>query len=209
MKYSSVLFKETPTKNTSWDGAKFEVCAQRYVDVSDSGYGVSLINNCKYGHSVNGSTVTLTLIKCTNYPDSESDRGEHSFTYSIYPHGGSFAESNAVREAALLNAPMLSVPVGQKSGNLANSFSAVSVDCENVVIDTVKKAYDDNETVIRLYETLNRRTKSKGLMLGLNLRERGYAICLKNPIEELTVENGEIPLDFNNFEIVTVKLENS
>lgn len=195
-------------ENTSWDGAKFEVCAQRYVDVSDSGYGVSLINNCKYGHSVNGSTVMLTLIKCTNYPDSESDRGEHSFTYSIYPHGGSFAESNTVREAALLNAPMLSVPVGQKSGKLANSFSAVSVDCENVVIDTVKKAYDDNETVIRLYETLNRRTKTR-VNVGFKFKRAWLCDLLENPIEELAVKNGEVSLDFNNFEIVTVKLENS
>ena len=73
--------------NTSWDWARFEVPAQRWADLSEGDYGVSLLNDCKCGYDTRGDVMRLTLIKSATSPDPEADQGEHVFTYSVYPRG--------------------------------------------------------------------------------------------------------------------------
>jgi len=98
---------ERPThRNTSWDLARFEVCAQRWVDISESGYGVALLNDSKYGHSLHGSTLGLSLLKGAIFPDPNADRGHHRFTYALLPHAGDWREGQVVRRAYELNAPL-------------------------------------------------------------------------------------------------------
>ena len=75
-------------RNTSWDKAKFEVCAHKFADISEEDYGVSLMNDCKYGYSVHGSDMSITLLKSATYPNPDADKCEHRFVYSIYPHRG-------------------------------------------------------------------------------------------------------------------------
>ena len=79
-------------RNTSWEQEKFEVCGHRWVDLSEAGYGVSLLNDCKYGHDVQGNVLRLTLLRGTERPDPEADRGEHSFTYALLPHLGDWRD---------------------------------------------------------------------------------------------------------------------
>lgn len=95
--------------NTSWDEARFESVAHRFVDLSEYGYGVSLLNDCKYGHDIHGNTIRLSLLKAAVYPDYEADRGEHVFTYSLFPHSGDFVEGGTVKAAAALNQPLEAV----------------------------------------------------------------------------------------------------
>lgn len=98
---------ERPThKNTSWDAAKFEVCAHKFADLSEYGYGVSLLNDCKYGYDIHDSVIRLTLIKCGNYPNPDADKCRHEFTYSLFPHSGDFREAGTVKLAYLLNSPL-------------------------------------------------------------------------------------------------------
>ena len=98
---------QRPThRNTSWDWARFETCAHKWVDLSEGGYGVSLLNDCKYGHDIQGNVIRLSLLRSPTVPDPEADQGEHHFTYSLYPHEGEWDE-NTLREAYALNDPLI------------------------------------------------------------------------------------------------------
>ena len=102
---------ERPTHwNTSWDWARFEVCGHQWADLSENGYGVSLLNDCKYGYSIRDHAMKLTLLKSAKYPDTTADMGEHDFTYALYPHEGAVTEGGTMEEAARLNAPAQILP---------------------------------------------------------------------------------------------------
>ncbi|HEX4716862.1 MAG TPA: alpha-mannosidase [Ktedonobacteraceae bacterium] len=150
---------ERPThRNTSWDWARFEVCAHRWADLSEGGYGVSLLNDSKYGHDIHDNVMRLTLLKSAIVPDPEADQGLHRFTYSLLPHQGDWRAAQTVRRAYELNVPALVkpgfLPEGQ-SEPVASSF--LSTDCPHVVIDTVKPAEDGQGLIVRLYEAHNQR----------------------------------------------------
>ncbi len=149
------LTRKTHT-NTSWDMARFESCGQKWMDVSEGHYGVSLLNDCKYGHSVKDGEIGLTLIKSGIEPNPVTDQEEHVFTYSLYPHAGNLRESNTVQESYGLNFPVL-VHMGAVKGEA----SLVSVDQANVMLETVKRAEDGNGVILRLYEYENARTNAE------------------------------------------------
>lgn len=90
-------------ENTSWDLAKFEVCGHKWADLSEGDYGVSLMNDCKYGFSMKHRVMTQTLIKSGTEPNPHTDQEEHFFTYSLYPHKGTWKTGGTVREALNLN----------------------------------------------------------------------------------------------------------
>lgn len=155
-------------KNTQWDVARFETCAQRWVDVSEHGYGAALLNDCKYGNDVQESTIRQTLIKAPVSPDPDADKGHHEFTYSFLPHAGSFQEADVIREAARLNNPVFALnrdvsDVPPAARGLASSVvpmppvvSPVRVTSgAGVVIDTMKPAErnGDDTVIVRLYES--------------------------------------------------------
>lgn len=143
--------------NTSWDRARFEVCAHKWIDVAEDSYGVSVLSDCKYGYSVHDGVIGLSMIKSGIYPNPDADKEYHEFTYSLYPHAGNWREAGTVAKAYLLNNPFSAVIKDSDGGILVASQSFVSVDCDNVVIETVKKAEEGNEIIIRLYECFNRR----------------------------------------------------
>ncbi|WP_077625258.1 alpha-mannosidase [Sediminibacillus massiliensis] len=139
--------------NTSWDYARFESVGHQWVDLSETGYGVSLLNDCKYGHDIKDNIMRLTLLKCSTNPDVEQDQGEHSFTYSLLPHKGDWREAGTVQEAWSLNNPL-----SYQKGNL-ESLSLFEVQADHVMIDAVKKAEDSNQVVIRVHEFSGARGK--------------------------------------------------
>ena len=97
---------ERPTvANTSWDEARFEVCGHRWADLSESGYGVALLNDSKYGYDIRGHVMRLSLLRAPEYPDPDADQGEHEFSYALLPHPGPFYE-RVVDEAESFNLPM-------------------------------------------------------------------------------------------------------
>ena len=114
-------------RNTSWDEARFEVCAQKWSDLSEDGYGAALLNDCKYGSSAEGSEMRLSLLKSATYPDPEADQGRHVFTYSLLPHCGGLREGGVVQEAYGLNQPLLAAPASG-GGALPEVFSLVRCD---------------------------------------------------------------------------------
>ncbi len=174
-------------KNTSWDFARFESCGHKWADVSEGGYGVSLMNDCKYGYSVLDHNLSLTLIKSGTDPQA-ADREEHFFTYSLYPHLGGFAAQNTVHESFNLNVPVKVIAGAPEK----DRFSFMSIDCDNVVLETIKHAENGDGIIVRLYETENTRCR-------VNL---STAFDIKNVTETNLTEDetlGDVKANGKNF----------
>jgi len=148
---------ERPTHhNTAFDRGRFEVPAQRWADLSEGDYGVSLLNDCKYGYDIKNNVMRLSLLRSPVDPDPHADEGEHDFTYSLLPHAWSW-RNGVIEEAADLNEPPLAVAATSHAGALPAAAAFAAVDIENVIIDTVKKAEDGNAVIVRLYESAGQR----------------------------------------------------
>lgn len=158
---------ERPTHwNTSWDWARFETCAHKWADLSEGDYGVSLLNDCKYGHDIKDNVMRLTLIKSAISPDPQADQGEHVFSYSLLPHHGDWRTGETVRHAYLFNMPARArlataghqpVAHSQAHGTHPAGVSFVSTDRPGLVIETVKPAEDGDGVIIRVYDAHNTR----------------------------------------------------
>ena len=201
---------ERPTHfNTSWDQAKFEVCGHKYADLSEGNYGVSLINDCKYGYDIHNSDMRLTLLKSAmnpdNVPEHVNDQGIHTFTYSIYPHKDTLQKSDTVRLAYDLNLPM-SVKKSLGKGTLPSEYSFVSVNRDNVVIETIKKGERTNDTVIRMYETKNSHTRAT-VRFGFDVGDVYLGNISEKKLKKLSVKDNSVTLDIKPFEIVTLILD--
>lgn len=149
---------ERPTHyNTTWDCAKFEVAAQKWADYGENGYGAALLNDCKYGYSIHESRMSLSLIKCATFPDTQADQGEHLFTYAFLPHADSWQQAGVEKEALALNQPLR---VYSGENRLAGKSLFRTMD-ENIVMDAVKKAEAGEDVVIRFHEYFGRRGNVK------------------------------------------------
>jgi len=190
--------------NTSWDEAKFEIYAHKWVDVAEHGYGVSLLNDCKYGHSVMGSTLSLTMLKCPTDPYANADRGIHTFTYSLMPHVGDFRQAGVIAASWALNQPLLSCQADAHGGDLPETFSYVSCDRDNVVITAVKKAEDDEGLIVRFHDAFDCKSD---VTFTVPEGYTGAYLCdlLENVERELPMAGQSVTLPVSNFEIVTLK----
>ena len=186
-------------RNTSWDQARFESCAHRWMDFSEGHYGVSLLNDCKYGHSVRDGVLGLTLIKCGIEPNPHTDDEIHHFTYSLYPHQGTWQQAGTLQEAAKLNQPAYRI----SGGRAGEKTSFASVDRSNVILETVKQAENGEGTVLRLYESENARTRFT-LTLPEGTREAYLTDLLEQPQEKLEIRDGQAQITVKPFQILTV-----
>ena len=142
--------------NTSWDEARFESCGQKWMDISEGHYGVSLLNDCKYGYSAKDSNIALTLIKSGIDPNKTADQEEHVFTYALYSHKEMWSAAGTVQEAYKLNQPAYAT-----KGELKNTGkSFISTDKDNIIIETVKPAENGDGMIVRLYDCENSLTKA-------------------------------------------------
>ena len=118
---------ERPTHaNTSWDVARFEVCAHRWADLSEPGYGVALLNDCKYGYDIHGNVMRLSLLRAPGWPDPESDQGAHRFAYALFPHAGDLREAGVIAEAEAFNLPLVGVAAEPAAGHRPRAASIVA-----------------------------------------------------------------------------------
>lgn len=146
---------ERPTHtNTSWDAAMFEAVAHRFVDISEPGFGVALLNNAKYGHSARGNIIGVSLVRAPIYPDPLADEGEQRFTYALMPHAGAWYEGGVLDEAGDLNQPLLA---REASGLAAGKVSPLGVSGTPVALSGLKPAEEGDGLVLRLYEPAGRR----------------------------------------------------
>lgn len=187
--------------NTSWDQARFESVAHRWADLSERNYGVSLLNDCKYGHDIKDNVIRISLLKAATHPDHLQDQGIHEFTYALLPHGGDFVEGRTVQEAYALNDPML---VTKGAGALGME-SFVSFDNDQVELDAVKKSEDGNYIVIRFHEFAG---SAQNVTVTPGFAFRSWTECdlRERPVGEASGER-EIRMALHAYEIKTVLIE--
>ena len=175
--------------------------------MSEAGYGVALLDDCKYGHDLHRGALRLTLLKAANYPDPDADRGDHRFTYSLFPHAGDPIEGDVVGEAARLNHPVVSMP---GSGAEVSMLSAVAVTDPAVVITAVKRAEDGSgDIIVRCYESAGGRCSTT---MTTAFETSSLTVCdlLERTLDEeagaATLDGGEIRIRLRPFQILTVRL---
>lgn len=134
--------------NTSWDYARFESVGHMWADLSERDYGVSLLNDCKYGYDIKDNVLRLSLIKSAMVPDPQADQGEHRFTYALFPHEGDWAQGGTVESAWKLNNPVTAI-AGRPD---RESLSLLKLSHDHVMIDAVKKGEDEDAVLVRLHE---------------------------------------------------------
>jgi len=198
-------------RNTSWDWARFETCAHKWVDLSEGGYGVSLLNDCKYGHNIHNNVMRITLLRSPTKPDLLADFGEHQFKYSLYPHAGSWSEDTQ-REAYLLNDPIIVYKAEGGRMKIENTRQAipnpsfVSTDSPNVIIETIKSAEDGNGIIVRLYES-QRKRKQVRVGFGFGVESVWVSNLLEESESALSVEDDSVNLNMKPYQIVTLRVK--
>lgn len=193
---------ERPTHyNTSWDQARFEVAGHKWADISDSGYGVSLMNDCKYGYNAKDSTLKLSLLKSAKFPDTEADMGLHTFTYALYPHAGTVTEGGTIPESLNLNVPVGSVRGREKVQTAGKRI--VWTDNPSVFVDAVKKAEREECLIVRLHEVSGSR---QTVSVRSDYPVKKWTVC--NLLEQDcgAAETDEITAVLQPFEIRTFKI---
>ena len=198
---------ERPThRNTSWDMAKFEISAHKWIDVCEYGYGFSVLSDSKYGYSVEGGRIRLTCLKCPSHPNPVADVGHHEFRYALLPHEGDFREAGVIREAHSFNRPMSVIELTKQSGELPESFSLVRVDSPAMIVETVKPAEDGRGIIVRLYESFGGTERAK-ITVPVEFKKATLTNLIERDIKELDIINGEIKITARPFEIITLRLE--
>ncbi len=195
-------FVERPAhRSRVYDKDRYEVCNHRYSAFCDGAHGAAVLNDSKYGISANGNALQLTLLRASTCPEMRADNRIHHFTYAFTAWEGSFAECDVVRQGYELNVkPVL-------AEGAVNTFSAVSVDKGNIILDTMKPAEDGSgDVIMRFYESGKAAVTAQ---IGLKLGEYKAYSCdmLENVSEELAVENNTVTLAFRAFEIKTIRIK--
>ena len=186
--------------NTSWDMAKFETVAHRWADLSERNYGVSILNDCKYGHDIKDNVLRISLLRAGTHPDHLQDQGEHAFIYSLLPHKGDFVEGEVVKEAFALNEPMQAA----KGESILGYDSFLSFDNEQVEVDAVKKSEDGKYIVVRFHEFAGSR-QQVALKPGFTWRAWAQCDLRERPATEFVQD--EIRMDLHAYEIKTILIE--
>ncbi|HSD64979.1 MAG TPA: glycoside hydrolase family 38 C-terminal domain-containing protein, partial [Ignavibacteriaceae bacterium] len=179
--------QRTTQRNNPWNKARFEVSAIRWADVSNNGYGVSLLNNSKYGYDVKNNVMRLSLLRSPKWPDPTADRGEHEIKYSLYPHKGDWKEANTVNMGYNFNYRLVPMFTDVHKGTLPAEYSFVKMNAPNLVLTTFKKAEDENAYIFQWYESAGKNTDAE-----IEFPEAPVKILKSNIMEE----NGE-PLKVN------------
>lgn len=210
--------KRPTTRNTLEEMAMDEICAHRYIDLSQPDYGVALLNDCKYGHRAEGHVLDLNLLRSPSYPDPAADRASHEFKYALLPHEGDFVTAGVSRRGYEFNVP-LTVVEGTMSPESAGAADQdrlahhrelewLTVDHPHVMIEAVKKAEESDDVIVRLYESAGGAAKAR-LSSSLPCLEAAETNLMEE--EEgsapLELEDSGITLMFRAFEIKTVRLK--
>jgi alpha-mannosidase len=187
-------------RSRPYDQDRFEVCNHKWSALAEENRGAAVLNDCKYGLSVTGDSINLTLLKSAMAPDMTADKGLQMVTYALYTWNGSLAESGVVQEAYDLNVPVMIVPGSAGEGSL------FSLDTANIVIETVKPAEDGSrDVIVRLYEAKRCATRCQ-LSTALPVKAASQTNMMEEEGSPLEIKAGEVALDFRPFEVKTVRL---
>ncbi len=196
--------RATIPKN-SFDEAKTEVAAQKWIDLTDrSGdYGVSLLNDSKYGFDIKESKMRISLLKAPKYPDPNADIGKHKFTYSLYPHKGGWREADTFRKAYQLNYPLIARTGGRNTGDMPEVLSYASTDQPEIIITVVKKSEDSDDIIVRFHETHGKQVNTT-LKFNKSIVRVKETDLIERPLETLDFNGKEVTIPTKPYEIKTI-----
>ncbi|MFQ5721408.1 MAG: glycoside hydrolase family 38 C-terminal domain-containing protein, partial [Candidatus Aminicenantales bacterium] len=193
------------TRRNNWEKARFEVPAIRWADLSEKSYGVSLLNRSKYGYDIKDNVIRLTLLRSPKWPDPMADRGQHQFSYALYPHPGDWKQADTVRRGYEFNFPLIALVVDAHSGRLSPTYSFFKATPSNIILASIKKAEDRKSLILRLYEAEGRATRSV-----IELSQKPKALyeldLMENRLHSLPFKNKDFSLEFGQSEIKTIEL---
>lgn len=201
----SGYLRRPATANNTIEMSAFETAGHRYADLSESNYGVALLNDCKYGYNVKNGTLDLALLRAPKFPDFDADRGDHEFTYSFCPHSGNTVNSDVMLQAAMLNREPL---VFDGFSSSITPLCRVESDNGSIVLEAVKTAEKEDAYIIRISEAHGQH--SKGI---LHFNSGNYHIAETDLMEwehhgfSPVAPNGNFPVELRPFEIRTCKLK--
>jgi alpha-mannosidase len=199
---------ERPTHwNTSFDAAHYENPAHKWVDLSEGNYGVALLNDCKYGYDVKDNLLRITLHRSPTEPDPTADQGWHEFTYSLLPHAGTWREGDVIQEAYALNDPLRTrlIPANPR-GDLPSAYAWAEVNTDHVLLETVKKAEDENAWIVRVYECKQYRSNAVTIIFGGPLRKAMECNLLEEDETPVDYRDNQLTFAVKPFEIKTFKI---
>ncbi|MDX6765815.1 MAG: alpha-mannosidase [Candidatus Methylacidiphilales bacterium] len=188
--------------NTSWDMARFETCAHQWSCLHEGNYGVSVLEDCKYGRDVVGHVIRLTLLRAPTAPDPEADRGTHQFTFALYPHAGDHRKGCVPEEAARLNHPLR---LFRKHAELPASASFLSIDRPGLLVSALKRADDGRGLIVRVYEAHGTRGPGR-LRFGLPVSGAWECNLLEEDQKPLEIDQGILDCDWAPFQIRTLRI---
>ena len=188
------------TRNNSWEAAKFEVIAHKWIDLSETGYGVALLNDCKYGHDVKENIMRISLIKSAVDPDYSADLGKHIFTYALLPHTKEWYESQVEQEAFDLNNPLL--PISGECSIMSGSLFTFSQD--NIEVDCIKRAEYADHIIVRFHEFMGKRSEIK-VESSLAIDKWYECDLMEQPLEE--EQHTPIAMFIKPYEIKTIAIQ--
>jgi alpha-mannosidase len=201
--------------------AKFEVCCHKFADLSEADYGVSILNDSKYGFATCGNLMRLSLLRAPKAPDAHADMGRHHIKWAIMPHQGALS-SDTVRAAYNFNHPLTLVSVVDDKP-VKELFNAVSVTgAQSLVLDCVKRGEDDEDVsrgeltrrkgqsvIVRIYESLG--GKSRGVIeTTLPIKKVYETNVLEDDGKELAISGKNkisIAIELRPFEVKTFRLQ--
>lgn len=183
-----------------------EVPGQKWIDLSEAGYGVSLLNNCKYGFDVKDNVMRSTVLRASSSPDPVPDKGVHDVTYSIYPHKGDWRSAGTVHRGYELNEPLVGRVATSHAGSLPSQLSYLSISEPNLAVTALKQAEDDKSIIVRFYETNGKPCKAT-VTVNLPARAVVETDILERPIGKvITLKNKQFTVNVGKCEIKTYKL---
>lgn len=185
-----------------------EYPSQKWMDLSDDDYGVSILNDCKYGTDINGNVMRLSLIRASYEPDPIPNIGQHTAAYSIYPHKNDWRKADTVRRGYEFNNPLIPVVTTNHKGELPSAHSFLHVMNPNIIVTAFKKAEDSNDIIIRFYESQGV-SGATNISFGMNVKSIQETDLAERPGNNptLTLNRNKITVPFNKWEIKTFKLK--
>lgn len=189
-------------ENTTWEEAQFEERHHQWVDVSEHDYGISVINDCTYGVNVDGTDVSLSLLRAPESPDSTADRGRHEFQSSLYPHEGDLRDGGVVETGYEVNTPARAIPVAERV-----EYSPFALDTAGIVVESIKRAEDhDDALVARLYEAYGRQADAT-IEFGFPVSAAAETNLIEDREGQLVAGTDNVDIEFGPFEIQTLLVE--
>jgi alpha-mannosidase len=209
-------------RNTTWDLARDEVAAHKWVDLSQRDYGVALLNDSKYGHKVKGNVLDLNLLRSAPYPGPRlvhdedvapgephhgyTDQCDHEFTYALYPHPGDHVTGGVIQAGYELNVPMRVASIGAHAGTAPRTQTFLWVDAPNVIVEAVKQAEDGDALIVRLYECARQATQTMA-RFGFHVQSVSEVDLMEENSRPLDVVDNGVAVTFGPFEIRTLRVE--